>query len=242
MNPKAMPRNQLLGHMDADTREWFDGVLTKSAREVVRQTTDEKSWIICDGDIDPEWIESLNSVLDDNHLLTMPSGERIQFGDNINFIFETHDLKFASPATVSRMGMVFLSEEDTDASGLIEKWIQEQPSETQGKLQNWIQQYFDNAVRFIEDSEALVVDTSKMGIIQNGLSHLKGIVLSLSPCFLFSFFTSHCCCASCLYVCTWCAFRMLHGADCSCFQTSRCHHPVRVHNSASPWIWISAQQ
>eukprot|EP01028_Stygiella_incarcerata_P004192 TRINITY_DN1890_c0_g1_i5.p1 TRINITY_DN1890_c0_g1~~TRINITY_DN1890_c0_g1_i5.p1 ORF type:complete len:4092 (-),score=1034.80 TRINITY_DN1890_c0_g1_i5:737-12970(-) len=175
MNPKAMPRNQLLGYMDVDTREWFDGVLTKSAREVVRQTTGEKSWIICDGDIDPEWIESLNSVLDDNHLLTMPSGERIQFGDNINFIFETHDLKFASPATVSRMGMVFLSEEDTDASGLIEKWIQEQPSETQGKLQNWIEQYFDNAVRFVEDSEALVVDTSKMGIIQNGLSHLKGV-------------------------------------------------------------------
>ena len=59
-----------------------------------------KSWIICDGDIDPEWVESLNSVLDDNRLLTMPSGERIQFGPNVNFLFETHDLKFASPATV----------------------------------------------------------------------------------------------------------------------------------------------
>lgn len=49
-----------------------------------------RSWIICDGDIDPEWIESLNSVLDDNRLLTMPNGERIQFGPNVNFIFETH--------------------------------------------------------------------------------------------------------------------------------------------------------
>ena len=55
-------------------------------------------------------MESLNSVLDDNRLLTMPSGERIQFGPNVNFIFETHDLKFASPATVSRMGMIFLDE------------------------------------------------------------------------------------------------------------------------------------
>ena len=53
---------------------------------------DVNSWIICDGDIDPEWIESLNSVLDDNRLLTMPSGERIQFGPNVNFVFETHDL------------------------------------------------------------------------------------------------------------------------------------------------------
>ena len=60
-----------------------------------------------DGDIDPEWIEALNSVLDDNRLLTMASGERIKFGLEVNFIFETHDLIYASPATISRMGVVF---------------------------------------------------------------------------------------------------------------------------------------
>jgi len=50
----------------------------------------------------------LNSVLDDNHLLTLPNGERISFGPNINFIFETDNLKYASPATVSRMGVIYL--------------------------------------------------------------------------------------------------------------------------------------
>jgi dynein heavy chain 2 len=38
----------------------------------------------------------------------MPSGERIQFGPNVNFLFETHNLSCASPATISRMGMIFL--------------------------------------------------------------------------------------------------------------------------------------
>jgi len=99
---------QLLGHIDIDTREWTDGVLTYSARQVVKEPISVQSWIICDGDIDPEWIESLNSVLDDNRLLTMPSGERIQFGPNVNFLFESHDLSCASPATISRMGMIFL--------------------------------------------------------------------------------------------------------------------------------------
>jgi dynein heavy chain 2 len=37
LNPKAMDRSKLLGRMDADTREWFDGVLTAAARAVVRE-------------------------------------------------------------------------------------------------------------------------------------------------------------------------------------------------------------
>ena len=60
---------------------------------------------VLDGDIDPEWIEPLNSILDDTRLLTMPSGERIQFGPNL---FESHDLSCASPETISRMNMIFL--------------------------------------------------------------------------------------------------------------------------------------
>ena len=79
--------------------------------------------MICDGDIDPEWIESLNSVLDDNHLLTLPTGERIAFGNNVNFIFETDNLVYASPATVSRMGMIFLNNEDIELDKVVGKWI-----------------------------------------------------------------------------------------------------------------------
>ena len=93
--------------MNIDTREWTDGVLTSVAREAARDVA-QRAWIVCDGGVDPDWIEALNSVLDDNRLLTMPTGERIQFGDNVNFIFETDSLAHASPATVSRMGMLFI--------------------------------------------------------------------------------------------------------------------------------------
>jgi dynein heavy chain 2 len=56
MNPKSMPRERLLGHMDIDTREWADGVLTDAARKVVREPNEVSCWIICDGDVDPEVI------------------------------------------------------------------------------------------------------------------------------------------------------------------------------------------
>ncbi|XP_068004360.1 cytoplasmic dynein 2 heavy chain 1 [Melanerpes formicivorus] len=174
MNPKAMPRHRFLGHIDMDTREWSDGVLTNSARQVVREPRDITSWIICDGDIDPEWIESLNSVLDDNRLLTMPSGERIQFGSNVNFIFETHDLSCASPATISRMGMIFLSDEDTDLNSLIKSWLRSQPEECRYNLENWIGDYFEKALNWVVKKNDSVVETSLVGTVMNGLSHLRG--------------------------------------------------------------------
>ncbi|EJW74082.1 hypothetical protein WUBG_15008, partial [Wuchereria bancrofti] len=68
INPKSMTKQKLLGYMDMDTREWSDGVLTTAAREVIKDNNNILAWIICDGDIDPEWIEALNSVLDDNRL------------------------------------------------------------------------------------------------------------------------------------------------------------------------------
>eukprot|EP00501_MAST-03F_sp_TOSAG23-6_P000982 GSMAST32.ASY1.ANO1.1018.1 assembled CDS len=163
MNPKSMPRELLLGHMDLDTREWFDGVLTSAAKQVVKEPSNVRSWIICDGDVDPEWIESLNSVLDDNHLLTLPSGERINFGPNVNFLFETHDLQFASPATISRMGMIFLSDEDVDVKRLVRKWLSTLPSANQLAMVSWIDDYFYRALKWVLDLDRFVVDTTMVG-------------------------------------------------------------------------------
>ena len=94
-------------------------MLTAAARQASRESSEVVCWVICDGDVDPEWIESLNSVLDDNRLLTLPTGERISFGSNVNFIFETNDLQYASPATISRMGMILLSEQDLPITNII---------------------------------------------------------------------------------------------------------------------------
>ena len=84
-------------------------------------------------------------MLDDNRLLTLPSGERIQFGPNVNFVFECHDLKFASPATVSRAGMIFLSEENIDINVMLKGWLVKQPAATRARLEGWMNEFFEKA-------------------------------------------------------------------------------------------------
>merc|ERR1719253_2128095 len=72
---------------------------------------EKRQWIMFDGDVDPEWAENLNSVLDDSKLLTLPNGERLAIPPNGRIMFEVETLKYATLATVSRCGMVWFSDD-----------------------------------------------------------------------------------------------------------------------------------
>lgn len=54
----------------------------------------------------------MNSVMDDNKLLTLPNGERIRLQDHVKLLVEVFDLQYASPATISRCGMVYVDNQD----------------------------------------------------------------------------------------------------------------------------------
>ncbi|XP_059611101.1 cytoplasmic dynein 2 heavy chain 1 [Phlebotomus argentipes] len=161
--PKSMSRKLLLGHLDPDTRQWNDGVLTTTAVAVNSEDSSIQSWIICDGDVDPEWIEALNSVLDDNKLLTLPSGWRIQFGNNVNFIFETHDLSHASPATISRMGIINLSARDLPGDLLLQAWLLKQTNEE--ILKRFLDQYLRRGITWIDKNVSRPVATASNNMI-----------------------------------------------------------------------------
>jgi dynein heavy chain len=53
----------------------------------------------------------MNSVMDDNKLLTLASNERISLKPHMRLIFEIRDLRFATPATVSRAGILYISDD-----------------------------------------------------------------------------------------------------------------------------------
>ena len=89
----------------------------------VRGELSKRQWIIFDGDVDPEWVENLNSVLDDNKLLTLPNGERLNLPPNVRVMFEVQDLRYATLATVSRCGMIWFSEDVLSLSMIFENYF-----------------------------------------------------------------------------------------------------------------------
>ncbi|PFH31617.1 dynein heavy chain [Besnoitia besnoiti] len=124
LDPKAVPKEQLYGRLDSTTLEWQDGVFTAILRKILQQVgptiAPKRHWIVFDGDVDPEWAENLNSVLDDNKLLTLPNGERLQIPSNVRLLFEVDTLKHATLATVSRCGMVWFSDSVLEVSTLFQ--------------------------------------------------------------------------------------------------------------------------
>ncbi|PSN39336.1 Dynein beta chain [Blattella germanica] len=131
LNPKAVTNNELFGIINPATREWKDGLIPVLFREQANMSGDGPKWIMLDGDIDPMWIESLNTVMDDNKVLTLASNERIALTKMMRLIFEISSLRVATPATVSRAGILYINPQDLGWNPFVTSWIdrREQQSE-----------------------------------------------------------------------------------------------------------------
>ena len=127
IDSKVMSKETLYGTLDSTTREWTDGLFTSILRKIVdnlRGEDTKRHWIVFDGDVDPEWVENLNSVLDDNKILTLPNGERLGLPPNVRILFEVETLKYATLATVSRCGMVWFSSDTITSNMMVQNYLE----------------------------------------------------------------------------------------------------------------------
>jgi len=123
LNPKSVSMNELYGAFDLATFEWTDGILSNIFRQCAHDDRPDEKWIILDGPVDTLWIESMNTVMDDNKTLTLINGDRIGMSSSMSLLFEVRDLSVASPATVSRAGMIYFDVDDLGWKPFTKSWV-----------------------------------------------------------------------------------------------------------------------
>ena len=141
INPKSISINELFGSYNL-ANEWADGIFTTELKNALNDTKVEEKWLILDGPVDTLWIESMNSLLDDNKILTLITGDRIALTESMGLIFEVENLSVASPATVSRCGMIYLDASDLGWRPYVESWIsKKQDEDVRSNLESLVDKY-----------------------------------------------------------------------------------------------------
>jgi dynein heavy chain len=170
INPKAVNTDELFGYFDNSSAppQWCDGILSTVLKKMCQEPTLDGRWLVLDGPVDTLWIESMNSVLDDNKLLTLNNGDRIGLSKNVRLLFEVENLSVASPATVSRAGMIYLDLEEMGWKPIVAVWVAKHTNKAvRDHLTELFEKYVGKVLSVKRTSCKELVVTSESACVQN---------------------------------------------------------------------------
>jgi dynein heavy chain len=181
LNPKTS--HSLYGEFSQLTGEWTDGLVPQIVRNIVGQVDDgRRKWMIFDGPVDAVWIEDMNTVLDDNKTLCLSNSERIRLPTSLHMMFEVQDLAAASPATVSRCGMVYMEMADVGLLSLVRTWCQVVlphllPDAVSWCLVELIEKHLEGGIELLRETCTEVIPTTDGQLTTSLLNLLQSMLL-----------------------------------------------------------------
>eukprot|EP00879_Flechtneria_rotunda_P024458 GHRR01025929.1.p1 GENE.GHRR01025929.1~~GHRR01025929.1.p1 ORF type:complete len:382 (+),score=98.71 GHRR01025929.1:177-1322(+) len=131
------------------------------------------------------WIENMNTVLDDNKKLCLPNSEIIAMSPTMSMIFEVGDLAAASPATVSRCGMVYLEPASLGWKPMLTSWVASLPKALGAKSKHHLEVLFDWAVpaclRFVRRELQELSPTDDAGLARGAMRVVESCLDDFLP-------------------------------------------------------------
>ena len=182
MNPKAITAPQMFGRMDASTGDWTDGVFAVLWKRAVDEKKNH-TWIVLDGPVDAIWIENLNTVLDDNKVLTLADGSRFQMTGEMKAMFEPENLNNASPATVSRAGIIYVSDSELGWRPLVDSWLATRENRAEAAfLKSLFDKYVDRLFQAIKMDMSPVMRGAPWEHVSRDFCQVTTLITMLRAC------------------------------------------------------------
>ncbi|GFT64974.1 dynein heavy chain 2, axonemal [Nephila pilipes] len=122
-NSKAYTLNELYGYFN-ENGVWIDGLFSSILKEACNDFRAKERWIVLNGLLDNVWLESINSLLDCNKVLTTANGERIMLLPEVTLLFEATNLVHCSPNVISHCGIIYHESTTVNWKIYLKSWLQ----------------------------------------------------------------------------------------------------------------------